>query len=175
VPSTEVVEGLRAGNLDLGLCSEGHEPDDWPRTTIWRGPLRWVSSERYAPHRLDPLPLALAGGLGNDCSWRRAAIECLERAGRRYRLAYTSSTLTGTFAPVMAGLAVTVSAAMWLPPGLHIVPPCDLLPPLSDTAVFMLLGRAPRQPLTDVLAQHLAGGFDDSAPATAWGTAERAA
>jgi DNA-binding transcriptional LysR family regulator len=172
VPSSEVVEGLRAGDFDLGLCSEGHEPEDWPTTTIWRGPLRWVSSERYAPHRLDPLPLALAG---QDCSWRRIATACLGRAGRRYRIAYTSSTLTGTFAPVLAGLAVTVSAGMWLPPGLHVVPPGDLLPPLSDTAVFMLLGRAPHQPLTNVLAQHLAGGFDDSPPMTAWGTAERAA
>jgi DNA-binding transcriptional LysR family regulator len=51
LPSHLLVERLRAGELDLTLCSEGHEPPGWPATPVWRGPLSWVTSTSYAPHR----------------------------------------------------------------------------------------------------------------------------
>ncbi len=114
--SGELVELMRAGELDLTLCSEGSEPPRAAAVPLWRGPLVWVTSERNSPHRQDPLPLAL-GHPG--CFWRRAALLSLERAGRRYRIAYTSSSQVGTHAPVMAGLAVTVSTISWLPEGLR--------------------------------------------------------
>ena len=41
--STECVERLQAGELDLTLCSEGHEPPRWPADELWRGPLRWIT------------------------------------------------------------------------------------------------------------------------------------
>ena len=155
-PSHEIVELLEAGALDLALCTSGNEKQDWPVRELWRGPLRWVTSERHSPHRIDPLPLALAA---DRCSWRRSALEALRAAGRRYRVAYTSTTLAGTHAPVVAGLAVTVSPITFLPPGLRALPPSEELPPLADTAILLLLARKPRQPLTDALAAHLAGQF----------------
>jgi molybdate transport repressor ModE-like protein len=157
-PSHDVITRLEAGELDLALCSAGHEPDDWPVRELWRGPLRWVSAERNSPHRLDPLPLALAA---DNCSWRRSALDALRAADRRYRIAYTSATLAGTHAPVMAGLAVTVSPITFLPPGLRALPPGEGLPPLPDTAILLLVARQPRQPVTDALAGHLAGVFSD--------------
>ena len=87
LPSSQLVERLRAGELDLTLCSEGHEPAGWPVVTLWRGPLTWITSVRHAPHRQDPLPVALAA---DHCSWRVAAVRALEGAGRRYRVAYQS-------------------------------------------------------------------------------------
>lgn len=156
-PSSEVVARLQAGELDLALCSAGHEPPDWPVRELWRGPLRWVGSLRYATHRLDPLPLALAAA---NCTWRLAALDALRGAGRRYRVAYTSATLAGTHAPVLAGLAVTVSAITFLPAGLRALP-AEVLPALPETAIMMLVARQPRQPVTDMLAGHLAGVFAD--------------
>jgi DNA-binding transcriptional LysR family regulator len=156
LPSTDVVDKLKAGELDLTLCSEGHEPRRWPATELWRGPLRWITSERYAPHRLDPVPLALAA---NDCSWRRAALRSLERAGRAYRIAYTSATLAGTHPPVMAGLAVTVSPLTWMPEGLRAVAPGESLPDLPDMSVLLLKAKEPAQPVTDVLAAHITETF----------------
>lgn len=157
-PSSETVAKLEAGELDLALCSAGHEPPDWPVRELWRGPLRWVSSDLYGAHRIDPLPLALAA---DNCSWRRAALDALRAAGRRYRVAYTSATLAGTHAPVLAGLAVTVSAITFLPAGLRALPAGETLPVLPDTAVLLLVARQPRQPITDVLVGHLAGIFAD--------------
>ena len=59
-PSSELVHRIKAGELDLTLISDGHLLADWSRVPLWRGPLVWVTSTRFAPHRQDPLPLALA-------------------------------------------------------------------------------------------------------------------
>jgi DNA-binding transcriptional LysR family regulator len=153
-PSDELVERLKAGRLDLSLVSEGQEPKRWPAETLMRGPLVWVTSERFSPHKQDPLPLALAE---HDCAWRRVAVRALEKTGRRYRIAYTSSSATGTMVPVIAGLAVTCGAASPLPVGTRILHPSEEnLPELPEFAVLMLKAKNPAQPVTDRLAAHIA-------------------
>lgn len=154
--SSECVQRLLAGELDLTLCSEGHQPRRWPAEELWRGPLRWITSERHSPHRLDPLPLALAS---DGCAWRRAALQALDAAGRSRRIAYTSATLAGTHAPVLAGLAATVSPITWLPEGLRALQPGETLPPLPETSIILLKAREPRQPVSDALAAHIVETF----------------
>ncbi len=158
-PSHEVVARLKEGELDLTLCSDGHAPRGWESVQLWEGPLRWITSARHAPHRLDPLPLALALE-SHGCTWRRATLQALEKAGRRYRVAYTSASLIGAHAPVMAGLAVTISNVTWVPEGLRILPPGEL-PKLPVSGIKMLKGRNPVQPVTDVLAAHIAATFEE--------------
>jgi molybdate transport repressor ModE-like protein len=155
LPSHELVARLMDGSLDLSLISEGNEPKRWPAVTLWRGPLHWITSERYAPHRQDPLPLATAH---TDC-WGNAAQEALQRAGRRWRIAYSSASQVGTHAPVLAGLAVTVSTISWVPAGLRVVRPDEGLPPLPDFGILLLKGRGARQPVTDTLAAHITEAF----------------
>jgi DNA-binding transcriptional LysR family regulator len=159
-PSEQLIERIRLSELDLALASDDVEPRSASAVVpLWRGPLVWVTSTRYAPHLLDPLPLALGSpdplARREGCGWGRAALESLERAGRRYRIAYTSSSQVGTHAPVMAGLAVTVSAHAWLPDGLRVVRPDEGLPPLPDYGIVMLRSRHARQPVTDALAAHI--------------------
>lgn len=156
LPSSELIEHLREGRVDLSLISEGHDIAGWPRQELWRGQLNWVTSERHAPHRLNPLPIALARA---GCSWREAAIGALDKAGMRYRVAYNSASQTGTQAPVLAGLAVTVAADSWLPDGLRRMRPDEGLPPLPDFAILLMKSRTPTQPVTDVLATHIAEHF----------------
>ncbi|MDE2574042.1 MAG: LysR family transcriptional regulator [Rhodospirillales bacterium] len=161
-PSAEVTARLEAGALDLTLCSEGAERPSGDAVRLWRGRLMWITSERHAPHRMDPLPLSL--GISDerwrgDCCWRQAAIAALDRAGRRWRMAYSSSSMTGSQAPVLAGLAVTVSPSVWLPEGLRALGPDEGLPELPDTGILLLKARRPRQPVTDVLAAHISETF----------------
>ena len=59
-PSSELMNRIKAGELDLTLVSNGHSLPDYHEVPLWRGPLVWVTSTRYSPHRQDPLPLALA-------------------------------------------------------------------------------------------------------------------
>src|SRR3954469_10194479 len=37
--SSQLVEQLKAGKLDLTLCSDGIQPRHWPDVPLWRGPL----------------------------------------------------------------------------------------------------------------------------------------
>ena len=164
LPSSDLVEKLREGELDLTLCSDGHQPAGFTVEPLWRGPLVWITSIRHAPHRLDPLPVALAR---DQCTWAAAAIRALDAAGRRYRVAYRSATQLGTHAPVVAGLAVTVSTISWLPEGLRPVRPEEGLPTLPEFAICMLRHPDARQPVTDVLASYIADTFKDSRRAEA--------
>jgi len=166
-PSSELVTRLKAGQLDLALVSEGHEPKRWPATPVLRGKLVWVTAARFAPHKQDPLPLALAEG---DCEWRRAAIRALEKAGRRYRITYTSSAATGTMVPVVAGLAITCAIAGPVPEGARILTPQEEnLPLLPDFGVLLIKAKAAPQPVTDTLAAYVTETFarDSRPPARA--------
>lgn len=156
LPSRELVQRLRDGELDLTLASEGIEPAGWPALPLWRAPLVWITSARYAPHRQDPLPLALAA---EHCNWRVAAIRALEGAGRRYRIAYHAASQIGTQAPVLAGLAVTVGTTSWLPEGLRVLRADEGMPPLPETGIMLLKGPEARQPVTDALAAYIADMF----------------
>lgn len=155
-PSSELVPKLRAGALDLALVSEGNAADGMESEPLWRGPLVWVGSARHATHRLDPLPLALSDP---SCCWRVAAMAALEETGRRFRVAYTSAAQIGTLAPVLAGLAITLSPATALPDGLVVLGQEDGLPPLPDFQVMLLKARDARQPVTDALADYIAEVF----------------
>jgi DNA-binding transcriptional LysR family regulator len=154
--SGDVIAKLKAGELDLTLASDGIQPKNWPSVALWRGPLSWITSTRYAPHRRDPLPLALAH---DECGWRTAAQTALDKAGIRYRIAYLSGTQVGTHAPVLAGLAVTVSALTVLPEGVRAMRPEEGLPKLPEFGIVMLKGRNPAQPVTDALAAHIEEHF----------------
>ena len=161
-PSNQLIQRLKQGELDLTLISEGHRPPGWAAIQLWRGPLVWVTSSRHTPHRMDPLPLALAQvdpGAARDCDWTRAATTALDLAGRRYRLAYASGSQAGAQAPVLAGLAVTVSTLCWLPDGLRPVRADEGLPPLPEVGILLLKGHRPRQPMTDALASQIEEGF----------------
>jgi DNA-binding transcriptional LysR family regulator len=163
-PSGELMRRLKADEIDLTLISDGHQPSGWPSVQLWRGPLVWVTSTRFAPHRQDPLPLALADrepflARGQDCEWAGAAVRALEKAGRRYRIAYTSASQIGTHAPVLAGLAVTVSTLSWLPEGLRPMRPDEGMPKLPEFGILMLKGKRPHQPVTDALAAHIEESF----------------
>jgi DNA-binding transcriptional LysR family regulator len=155
-PSSELVPKLRAGTLDLALVSDGNSVAGMEGEPLWRGPLVWVGSERHATHRQDPLPLALSDP---TCCWRVSAVNALEEAGRRYRVAYTSAAQIGTLAPVLAGLAITLSPATALPEGLVVLGREDGLPPLPDFQVMMLKAREARQPVTDALADYISEVF----------------
>ncbi len=83
----------------------------------------------------------------------------LDRAGLRYRVAYTSATQIGTHAPVMAGLAVTVSTISWLPEGLRLVRPEEGLPELPDFGILLLKNPDAQQPVTEMLSRHIIETF----------------
>jgi DNA-binding transcriptional LysR family regulator len=160
-PSDDVVARLKAGDLDLAVCSEGNEPPGWPALPLWTGPLVWITSTRHAPHRQDPLPLAVTG---TRCVWTRAALGALDRVGRAYRVAYRSASQLGTHAPVLAGLAVTLGAAGPLPDGLRIMRGDEDMPSLPPYGVLLLQSQEAHSPIIAALARHITDAFAAEAP-----------
>ena len=166
LPSTELMARLKTGQLDLSLISEGHEARNWPAKPLIKGPLAWITSTRFSPHRLDPLPLALAE---HDCVWRRDALKALEQINRPYRIAYIASSATGSMVPVLAGLAVTCAIPYHLPEGARALAPGEEnLPNLPGFTVLMLKGKTPTQPVTDRLAEHIEAAAIREAQAAGW-------
>jgi DNA-binding transcriptional LysR family regulator len=166
--SCQLVPQLKTGNMDLMFCESGHEPRQWPAVELWRGPLKWITSDQYALHLEDPLPLSLSPGNCpwrpawlDECIWRGAALRALERAGRRYSIVSTSATASAQQAAVIAGRAVTVSTIIELAPGLRPVRTDEGLPDLPDSSILLLKAREARQPMTDALAACIAEAFHD--------------
>ena len=165
-PSCSLLPILEAGDLDLMVCEAGNEPPRWPNVELWRGDLRWITSDKYAPHRAEPLPLSISPEICpwrpswlNECRTRGAALRALKAAGRRYRIVASAPTYALQQAAVRAGLAVMVSPLPGLPHDLRAVRPEEGLPELPETWCVLLKSRRPRQPATDILAEHIVAAF----------------
>ena len=75
-------------------------------------PLHWIASPSSRDRVRQPLPLAL---FNPPCGCQTPGLEALERAGRPWRVAMTSPSLTGLWAAVSAGLGLTTRAELGLP------------------------------------------------------------
>lgn len=92
----------------------------------------WAAASDRATETLDPLPLALST---SDCLFRGWATRALDRAGRKWRLAYISPSLAAVEAVVARGLAVTVLKRSMLAPGLRAVPDAKQVPSLPSAEI----------------------------------------
>lgn len=128
-------EAYDAGRVQLVLDAVPDLPGP-PRWTV-RRPLVWAIGQGV-DMAADPLPVVL---FSTPCSWRTSVLEALERADRRWRVAFESNSLIGVLAAVRAGLGV----AALMPANLEPAMAChnaDALPTLPD--VELGLARHPR-------------------------------
>ncbi|MGW5667080.1 LysR family transcriptional regulator [Micromonospora sp. NPDC003776] len=143
--SAAMREAYDAGRVQLVLDEVPYLPGP-PRWTV-RRPLVWAIGQDVDV-AADPLPVVL---FSNPCFWRTSVLETLERADRRWRVAFESNSLLGVLAAVRAGLGV----AALMPANLEPAMAChdaDALPTLPD--VELGLARRPRtegDPLIDAV------------------------
>lgn len=150
---------LEAGDLDLALVKQ--EPGRSGARTAWREPLCWVGPADSPLHREDPLPLVL---FPQGCVYRNRAVHELDRAGRAWRVAYSSPNHAGVRAAVAGGLGVSVLPLSALPPGTRRLGPPDGLPPLPETELALLVAAGRRSDGADLVARLLT----DSLPEPVW-------
>ena len=129
-----------------------------PAETFRQEQLLWVVSNRHAIHRDEPLALALGRP---TCSWRRAALECLEKVGRPYRVLYTSANAGAVADAVLSGLAVSVSPESGLRPGMRVLTPSDGFPALPPCRIGLLRSPHESSTLADALAEHIISSLDN--------------
>jgi DNA-binding transcriptional LysR family regulator len=145
-----LLERFRAGDFDLVLVKR--EPATPLRgVRVWREPLVWVGRERTSLADDQAVPLIVSP---QPCVYRKRAIEALEEAGRRWRIAYTSTSLTGAQAAVKAGLGVTVLPREMVPTPLHALGRDSGLPPLDETEIALIEAAVP-SPTSRLFAEHV--------------------
>lgn len=135
-PTPRLLERLKDKTLDIAIVSQ---PDRSDRDAfLRREPFVWVGSKGSNAFNLDPLQLALSDP---DALDHLAATTSLERAGRRYRIAYASGSVAGLTAVVRSGQAITVMTQTGVPPDLQVLPASSGLPPLPSVGITLQTAR----------------------------------
>ena len=100
--SVDLQRKLSAGELEIALLKR--EPGSGECLASWPESLVWVKGEGVELTD-EPVPLAL---FPQGCVYRQRAIRGLDKARRRWRVAFGSHSLTGIQAAVSSGLGVSV-------------------------------------------------------------------
>jgi DNA-binding transcriptional LysR family regulator len=119
----------------------------------------WAASASCRAMAEEILPVAL---YPQGCLFRQWAAEALDRAGKPWRLAFISRTLTTVESIAAQGLAVTAVKAGTLPPRLRSLGPRDGLPPLPAADIRLHRARHLSRPAA-LLADHLQRGISEPA------------
>ncbi|WP_207485100.1 LysR substrate-binding domain-containing protein [Arenibaculum pallidiluteum] len=126
--SAALIAGVHGGELDLAVAIR--REDATLGETLLEAPMLWIGREGR-PEPESGLPLVLFEA---PCSFRAAALDALSRAGRDYRIRFTSPSLPGLRSAVAAGLGVTARTAHFLAPGLTEVAGLPALPTVAFAA-----------------------------------------
>jgi DNA-binding transcriptional LysR family regulator len=154
--NAELLELVRTGKLDLALAWDSGERS--PHCELLAQlHMSWIGAAADKMPCLmpgEPVPLAVFEA---PCLMRSAATAALDRANIPWRIAFTSSSLSGIWAAVGAGLGVTVRTRAGLPESLRII---DGLPALPN--VGLVLHRAEAEPAQVVqrLAEIVSASLD---------------
>ena len=128
-------------------------------TRVWREPLVWVARDRQAIQDLETIPLVVSP---EPCVYRKRATDALDAIGRKWRVAYTSTSLAGCQSAVKAGLGITVLPREMMPSFLTAITGDPGLPPLYDTEIALI--EAPGISSTAAkLAQHIVSALENGA------------
>ena len=145
-----LIERFSAGEFDLVLIKrEPLGPVDGVR--VWREPLVWAASRPDLFAAEGRLPLVVSP---HPCVYRKRATAALDRAGRAWRIAYTSTSLAGAQAAVRAGLGVTVLPKAMVPPDFFLIDTASGAPDLSDTEIALMSAKSLPAP-AERLATHI--------------------
>ncbi|WP_150522563.1 LysR substrate-binding domain-containing protein [Roseibium sediminis] len=162
--SPQLVEKLKARELDLILITARPNSELARRGEIvFTEPLVWVGLGGGIAYERDPLPLAVST---SGCPWRRAARLALDKAGKPYRISYTSFHSAGQEAALVADLAIAPFPASVIEPPLQILDDRHGLPEIGNYHIIMeqrpQAGRA-----TQAFASHVIECFREIAPTAA--------
>lgn len=134
-------------SLDVAVAV--HNPDS-PRGELLRRERQiWCTGPQGEPERDACLSLAL---FTEACSSRPHVVAAMERTGRPWRLAHTSSHIAGVLMAASSGNMLTVLPESAVPPGWRRLGPSDGLPDLPDLSLALMISRGNRLPARQVAA-----------------------
>jgi len=147
--SEELLAGMKQGRYDLICFTQGtnREYGELFRTEK----MFWVAAQGGQALHMDPLPIAG----GQACCWKDNAIEVLDRLGRDYRVAYTSSNALAIASAVLTDLAIGFLPESALQPGMLAIAEDKNLPRLRDAEIALLRASHAYGGIYDALARHI--------------------
>jgi DNA-binding transcriptional LysR family regulator len=159
--SQELLDGMRRGRYDLICFTQGtnREYGELFRTEK----MFWVAAQGGQALNMDPMPIAG----GQPCCWKDNAMEVLDRIGRDYRVAYTSSNALAIASAVLTDLAVGFLPESALQPGMLAITEDRNLPRLRDAEIALLRASHAYGGIYDALARHITtsmGNLDSKDP-----------
>ncbi len=146
-------ERVQHGELDLSIVTfcGVHNGE-----LVRREELVWAVSARHSLHLLDELPLAVSH---TGCIWRKLVVEALEKAGRKYRIAYSSPNSSTLNAAVMQGLAIAAMPEICLRPGMRVLTEADGFPKLGVFDIGLIRKPGKLSSAVEALARHVQEGL----------------
>ncbi len=148
-PSEELLEGMKTGKFDLIVFSQGTNEEYGELFRTER--MFWVAAHGGKSLEQDPLPIAG----GQNCCWKNNAVEVLNRIGRDYRIAYTSSNAIAISSAVLSDLAVSFLPESALQPGMRVITEDRNLPRLRDAQIALMRASHAYGGIYDALANHI--------------------
>ena len=149
--TSSFARAVAGGGLDIAICSA---PESVPGEPLLSEPTVWVTHERMALTESDEVPLAL---LDRGCPWCRLPTEALKRAGRGWRVVYSSQSFSSLRSAIRAGLAVGVLPLGCVEPGMRILSSTDGFPELPSSNRAILIGKAAQSDLAEAMAEAIRG------------------
>jgi len=158
--SAQLSEEISVGQIDVALATR--MPNVHPKVRsialLRKEPLVWLGAENGRAFREATLPL---GMLPEGNLYRDHALDSLNRAGRAWRIACVSESISGLQAMALADAAVIVLAESVKAPGLRRLDAQDRLPPLPAVELVLWRRDPDALPAADHLAAHIAKDIGD--------------
>jgi DNA-binding transcriptional LysR family regulator len=148
--SMELQRALVEGELDLAAVYGAPDADD--PAQLANLPVGWWGHPELTLSSSEPLPLLV---LESPCTFREAAIRALENAGRSWRIALSSTSVSAVWAAAEAGLGVTARTAIHVPQSLQTLSSSQDLPPLESVGLYLRMGVGESRPAVQDLAGFL--------------------
>ena len=148
-----LIDRFRAGEFDLVLIKR--EPlGESDGVRVWREALVWARSKQMLDPFADSQATLSLVVSPHPCVYRRRAMRTLDAAGRKWRVAYTSTSLAGSQAAVRAGLGISVLPKDMVPADFIVMDERSGAPDLSDTEIALMRATSLDIPGTR-LADHI--------------------
>ena len=116
-----LITGVQTGDFDFAITWDGGTQTPFSEK-INALPVQWLAYHDVAIDEYlindEPLPLVL---FDSPCLFREKAINSLDHAGIKWRIAYTSQSLSGIWAALKAGLGITVRSSVGIPNSVKVV------------------------------------------------------
>lgn len=149
-------EALKHNDLDLAVYAT--ESLIKGTMVLRQEKTHWVTSKNHLAHEQDPIPIAL---FDRACWWRDRTIEALESSGRRYKVIYTSESVTGVMAAISAGVAVGVMSEGTLREDLTILSSTDGFPELPQSTLILSCGDNAQSSLSEAMTSAIRQAFQN--------------